>query len=100
MYKSANSSVKGTFHVELIDDVGRKTELSLFSPKLKTLNKFSKIDENDSLDEVIEVLTEILSRNKENIEISIETVENIFDFEDIDRFFDKYFSWVEETKKK
>lgn len=100
MYRS-EKSVKGTFRVELESDE-KRYELSLFSPKLRSLKNFSKLDEasEDAVDKTAECVSEFLSHNKEGIKVSTEEVLDIFDFEDMTEFLNDFFGWAEEIKKK
>jgi len=100
MYRS-EKSVKGTFRVELESDE-KRYELSLFSPKLRSLKKFSKLDDasEDAMDETAECISEFLSHNRDGIKVSAEEVLDIFDFEDMTEFLNDFFSWAEEIKKK
>lgn len=101
MYRSG-SVHRGTFHVELENDDGKQYVLSVFSPKMKAIRNFSKLDEKsaDSIDETAECISDFLSRNRENIVITAEEVLDIFDVEEMSRFIEDFFDWIADSKKK
>lgn len=101
MYRSGTVN-KGTFHVELETDEGKVIELSVFSPKLRKIKNFEKLDEHseNSTEETAECIADFLSHNKESIRISTDDVLDIFDIEDMTAFVEEFFSWIAETKKK
>jgi len=59
------------------------------------------IEENavntESFDELYNACAKIMSRNKANIIITKETLEDIFDFEDIMIFFNAYMEFIDEV---
>ena len=93
---------KNTFHVELETDEGKQFTLSLYSPKLKVIRKFEKLDETstNSTEETAECISLMLSRNKENIKVSTDDVLDIFDIEDMALFIEDFFGWIGGIKKK
>ena len=71
-------------------------------PKLKVLKKvaaLSEIKNTENLEEndinnLIEAVALALSKNKQNIKISNENVENSFDIDEIVDLLSNYFEWV------
>lgn len=94
--------VKRYFPITLED--GRKIEIE--PPKLKTLKKIahlSKLTAGEELtEEDIESLSSAislaLSKNKSNIKISSDEVEEMFDINAMYDFLTKYFHWVGEIQ--
>lgn len=80
--------------------------LDLEPPKLKILKKISSLSKasltGDITDEDITNLSEAialsLSKNKQNKTISVETVEDMFDIDEMYDFLTNYFSWVSEIQ--
>ena len=80
--------------------------LELEPPKLKVLKKISSLSKSISAKELtdkdITILAEAialsLSKNKQNKTISIDTVENMFDIDEMYDFLSNYFKWVGEIQ--
>lgn len=71
-----------------------KTPTKLLMEKIFQMQKdIDEVDENN-LDEVYELLSEIMSRNVKNIKISAKELEEILDFEDIFIFFNCYTNFI------
>ena len=103
MYKSNDVQTKSTFHAELINEEKNESfSLSVYPPKMKILRKFSKInnEDDDSIDDVISCIAEFISRNKENIHLSADDIDDIFDVDDINNFLSDFFEWIKLNKKK
>ena len=94
--------VKRYFPITL--ENGRKLEIE--PPKLKTLKKIahlSKLTDGAELtEEDIESLSSAialaLSKNKSNVSVSSDEVEDMFDINAMYDFLTKYFNWVSETQ--
>ena len=72
----------------------KKTPTKLLMEKIFQMQKdIDEVDENN-LDEVYELLSEIMSRNVKNIKISAKELEEILDFEDIFIFFNCYTNFI------
>lgn len=97
-----NTLVKRYFTITLED--GRKLELE--PPKLKVLKKISQLsklnNDNELTTEDIESLSSAislsLSKNKSNVKITSDEVEEMFDIDGMYDFLTKYFSWVSEIQ--
>ena len=94
--------VKRYFSITLSD--GRKLELE--PPKLKVLKKISQLSklnneaeltEND-IESLSTAIALSLSKNKSNVKITSEDVEETFDIDEMYDFLTKYFSWVSEIQ--
>lgn len=94
--------VKRYFPITLED--GRKLEIE--PPKLKTLKKIAHLskltDGSELTEEDIESLSSAislaLSKNKANVSISSDEVEDMFDINAMYDFLTKYFNWVSEIQ--
>lgn len=94
--------VKRYFPITLED--GRKLEIE--PPKLKTLKKIAHLskltDGSELTEEDIESLSSAislaLSKNKTNVSISSDEVEDMFDINAMYDFLTKYFNWVSEIQ--
>lgn len=97
-----NTLVKRYFTITLDD--GRTLELE--PPKLKVLKKISQLSKltngNELTVEDIESLSSAialsLSKNKSNVKITSDEVEDMFDIDGMYDFLTKYFGWVSEIQ--
>ena len=100
MYKSNNIQTKNTFEVELFNDDGEKVyQLNIYPPKIKILRKIGEMADDD-YSSLIEIISEILSKNKEKITVSAEIIEDLFDLSDISDFISDFMDWIKSNKKK
>lgn len=94
--------VKRYFSVVLED--GRKLEVE--PPKLKMLKKISHLSSISNGEEITEedienlstAISLSLSKNKSNIKITSDEVEEMFDIDGMYDFLTKYFNWVSEIQ--
>lgn len=102
MYISKNSQPKGTFTAEFIDENDKKIIVSVFPAKIKHLKKAGELDgkSTDSVNQITEFLSEVLSFNKEKIKISQEFLEDVLDISELSELFEDYFAWIANLKKK
>lgn len=88
----------------------KKTTIMVCNPSKKLLTEITSIDslirsiDNDStgeneIDALYEVCAKVMSRNKGNIKIEKELLEDIFDIEDIMIFFKTYIDFVSSQAK-
>jgi hypothetical protein len=65
-------------------------------PKLKTLRKFENMNSNgnDTTQELSEMISEILSKNKQKYKVDVDFVEENFEIDTIFEFLHLYFKWV------
>lgn len=97
-----NTLVKRYFPVTLED--GRKLELE--PPKLKVLKKISQLSKLTNgaeltVEDIESLSTAIalsLSKNKTNVKITAEEVEEMFGIDDMYDFLTNYFNWVSEIQ--
>lgn len=97
-----NSLVKRYFTITLED--GRKLELE--PPKLKVLKKISQLSKLDNgaelttedIESLSTAISLSLSKNRSNVKITSDEVEEMFDIDGMYDFLTKYFSWVSEIQ--
>ena len=97
-----NTLVKRYFTITLED--GRKLELE--PPKLKVLKKISQLSKlgNDAeltaadIESLSTAISLSLSKNKSNVKITSDEVEDLFDIDEMYDFLTKYFNWVSEIQ--
>ena len=101
-----NKIEKASFDVTLNDE--KNTTLKIYTPTKNTMdylynlqNKFSESDEADLdesfTDELYTACSKVMSRNKDNIKISKEFLDNIFDVEDLTIFFTAFMEFIEKV---
>ena len=103
MYISKNAQTKGTFTAEFInDETDEKTIVSVFPAKIKYLKSAMEIQtkSKETVNQIIEVLSKILSCNKEKIKITENFLEDVLDVSELTELFEDYFCWISELKKK
>ena len=84
--------------------ISEGNNLFLLPPKMKVLKKIVSLSGNISneqleekdIDNLVEAIALAISKNKQEIKISAEQVEDMFDLEDMIIFLKEYFNWVSE----
>lgn len=94
-----NNINKKKFNVTLNDD--KNTTLILLNPSKKIMDNLIELHKNsgdtsedDQIDSLYCICSDILSRNINRVKITKETVEELFDIEDIQILLDEYFKFV------
>ena len=104
MYVRNDTPVKNTFRVELVDDAsGEKQIVNVYQPKLGLFRKFKNVSKEDNfqaVDDMVEILSEALSRNAEKVPVTVDFLLNNFDESDLSLLFNDYFGWIDDLKKK
>lgn len=102
MYKSSNNLTKDTFKLEVETVSGESFAVSVFPPSLANIRSLQGIDQNSdtALEDTIECVSKIISRNKEGRTFSSKAVEDLFDIFDISDFITDFVSWIDNIKKK
>jgi len=87
---------KRYFGVEIGD-----VKIEVEPPKLKTLRRLEKLRTNSdsAIDEIVSVLSIILSKNKTGYKISEDFVEETFNTDEMKAMLEVYFNWVSEIEK-
>lgn len=103
MYTSHNNAVivRGARFMPctLIDENSGKTyEINVKEPKLKVYKMFEKLNDESSVDEIIDAAAAILNSNKENIRITSEFVEENLSLDEVAQLFDDFTSWIKSAR--
>lgn len=72
--------------------------LHIEPPKLKTLDRFTNLNEKNSLDELAFVVAMMISKNKENRLVTEEDVMEWMNNDQISAFINAFMGWVNGTK--
>lgn len=104
MYKSNQSPVEmqcsRLWAVTLIDDESNKEiKINVESPRLKVFKKFNALDDSSSVEDVVEILSEILSKNREKKKISIDYLLENLDFQDMSMLINDFADWLGNLQK-
>lgn len=97
-----NTLIKRYFSIVLED--GRKLEIE--PPKLKMLKKISQLSKltnnaeltEEDIDSLSTAIALALSKNKSNVKVTSDEVEDMFDIDGMYDFLTKYFNWVSEIQ--
>ncbi len=102
-----NKIQKQYFNVTLTDK--NKTTLMICNPSKKLLSEITTLDSilkndgdsnaEDEIDSLYEVCSKIMSRNKANIKVGKELLEEILDIEDIMIFLKSYMEFISKQSK-
>ena len=93
-----SSKVSRFMAVHLTDENENDITLNVESPKLKTYKKFQELDNNAQIDEIIDIISCILSKNREHKTITAEFIEDTFDTDDMLNFFEDFTAFIAENK--
>lgn len=77
---------------------GNGKVLHIQPPKLKTLKKWEDIEEDGSVGELANVVASIISKNRENLKITGETVLEWMDQDQLTAFMSAYAGWLKKEK--
>lgn len=103
MYISENNAVvvRGARFMPctLSDENSEKTyKINVKEPKLKVYKMFEKLNDDSSVDEIIDAAAAILSSNKENIKITAEFVEENLSLDEVAQLFDDFTNWIKTAR--
>ena len=73
------------------------TQLEVEPPKVKTLKKLVAVQKSNDYNSYIEVMAEILSKNRQKIKITVEMLDST-DFDVLNTLTVEYFAWLSEVK--
>lgn len=98
-----NNIKKQYMTVTLADE--KNTTLMISTPTKAILDEFVNMQEyiggdnvqSDAMEDLYEICSKIMSRNKAGIEITKEQIEEMFDFEDIMIFIKAYTDFIKEV---
>ena len=76
-------------------------------PKVKILKKIMALGSTqetgdmteEEFDNLIEALSLAISKNKQNYKVSIESIEEDWDINEVQDLLENYFNWINETQK-
>lgn len=72
--------------------------LHIQPPKLKTLKKWEDIEEDGTVEELAAAVAIIISKNRENLKITGETVMEWMDQDQLTAFMSAYAKWLKKEK--
>lgn len=100
MYSYKNSIAKQRYmEINLEDEQENKSyNLHIIEPKLKTFRLFEKLDDDSTIDDMLAVLSVIISNNKEHIKFDADYISEIMDMSDCAQFFDDFSEWIANRK--
>ena len=73
------------------------TQLEVEPPRVKTLKKLIAVQKSEDYDAFIEVMSEVLSKNRQNKKITVEMLDGI-DVDVLNEISVQYFTWLSEVK--
>lgn len=86
--------------VTLIEDESEKEiKINVESPKLKTFKKFNALDDNSSIEDIVDILSIILSKNREKKPITSDFLLENLDIEDMTQMISDFSDWLGENQK-
>lgn len=98
-----NTLKKQFLTVKLPDE--KKTVLMIYTPTKAILDSFLNMKDNlsddsigdEAIEELYEIVAKIMSCNKGGVKVTKETIEELFDFEDIIVFIKAYTEFISEV---
>lgn len=72
--------------------------LHIEPPKLKTMNEFEKLNNQNSPEDLAAVVAKMLSKNKEGRDVTADDVMNWMDSDQISVFINAFLCWVNGVK--
>ena len=73
------------------------TQLEVEPPRVKTLKKLIAVQKSEDYDAFIEVMSEVLSKNRQKKKITVEMLDGI-DVDVLNEISVQYFTWLSEVK--
>lgn len=102
MYNNTTiKAVKNSYNIE-IGNAEKSISLSVYPPSIKAVKKMQKFntESDEVLDEMLDIISKIISNNKEHIILTVEELEEMLDFEDVTNIFSDISRWIADIKKK
>ena len=72
-------------------------QLEVEPPKVKTLKKLIAVQKNNDYDAFIEIMSEVLSKNRQKKKITVEMLDGV-DVDVLNEISVQYFTWLSEVK--
>ena len=102
-----NNMKKASLEIILNDD--RQTKIHLYTPSKKLLTELVRLSKGlstitddtidiEDIDQLYAICAKVMSRNRENITISSDKLESIFDMEDLIIFLEAYIEFTTEIQ--
>lgn len=79
--------------------LNEKVAIHLTPPKVKLLTKMNEIANSEDMQDIVSLLSEMLSKNTEGKKISKAWIEDNFTIDEIVLMFREYVAWIENIKK-
>ena len=73
------------------------TQLEVEPPRVKTLKKLIAVQKTQDYDAFIEVMAEVLSKNRQNKKVTVDMLDGI-DVDVLNEISVQYFTWLSEVK--
>ena len=73
------------------------TQLEVEPPRVKTLKKLIAVQKTNDYDAFIEIMSEILSKNRQKKKITVEMLDGV-DVDVLNEISVQYFTWLSEVK--
>ena len=73
------------------------TQLEIEPPRVKTLKKLIAVQKSEDYDAFIEVMAEVLSKNRQNKKVTVDMLDGI-DVDTLNSLTVEYFTWLSEVK--
>ena len=81
------------------DETEKEININVESPKLKTYKKFEEIGDNSSMDDIVSILSLILSKNREKREISKDFLLENLELEEMLDIINDFTDWLNDNQK-
>lgn len=98
MYKNGKTRNTNFFKCEIETENGNNIELEVYPPKLSVYRKMENLNDKSSVEEIAQLVSQILSKNKSKTEITPDFVLDNMDMADIMEFFDDFAEWLSGTR--
>lgn len=99
MYNQKSNIIKRHWQVSLQNEETQETiEISVENPNIKTLKEVENVNENATIDELIQLMAKLLSKNKQNKAISVDFLSECVDVDELVQMFADFTSWLSGEK--
>lgn len=98
MYKNGKTRNNNFFKCEIETESGSNITLEVYPPKLSVYRKMENLNDKSSVEEIAQLVSQILSKNKSKTEITSDFVLDNMDMADIMDFFDDFAEWLSGTR--
>lgn len=95
-YEGATVRAGQTWPVRIVSDDGAELNIDVINPKLKVFKQFQELGENSTVEDISGVLSAILSKNKQKIEVSADYLLDNLDSSDLAQILADFGQWLNE----